>query len=76
MNDTPKEIKIVSGDGKDLEISPVYKHLPIQKPKSKDKKDVIIPKEKKQWVNHSLFNILYNIIQMYLLDVMYNSLVY
>ena len=48
MSDAPKEIKVVSGDGKDLEISPVYKHLSIQKPKSKDKKDVIVPEEKKK----------------------------
>ncbi len=50
MDDTPKQIEIVNGDGKDLDISPVYKHLSIQKPKSKDekKKEIIIPKEKKK----------------------------
>ena len=44
-----KEIKIVSGDGKDLEISKVYEHLPIEKPKINDKtnKNIVIPKEKK-----------------------------
>lgn len=50
MSDTPKQIEVVNGDGKDLEISPVYKHLPIQKPKTSEekKKDIIIPKEKKK----------------------------
>lgn len=50
MSDAPKEIKIVNGDGKNLEISPVYKHLSIQKPKAKNekKKEIIIPEEKKK----------------------------
>ena len=50
MEDAPKQIEIVNGDGKDLNISPVYKHLSIQKPKSKEekKKEIIIPKEKKK----------------------------
>lgn len=49
MSDEPKKIEIVNGDGKDLEISPVYNHLSIAKPKTKEekKKDIIIPKEKK-----------------------------
>ncbi len=49
-NQTPKEIEVVTGDGENLDISPVYKHLDIQKPKEKDekKKDIIIPKEKKK----------------------------
>lgn len=49
MSDEPKKIEIVSGDGKDLEISPVYNHLSIAKPKTKEekKKDIVIPKEKK-----------------------------
>ena len=41
-----KDIKIVSGDGKDLNISPVYDHIDIEKPKEKEKKDIIIPKDK------------------------------
>lgn len=49
MNEAPKQIKIVNGDGKDLEISPVYKHLSIEKPKTKEeKKKIIIPEEKKK----------------------------
>lgn len=49
-NQTPKEIEVVTGDGENLNISPVYKHLNIQKPKAKDekKKDIIIPEEKKK----------------------------
>lgn len=42
-----KKIEIVSGDGKDLKISPVYEHLEIEKPKKKEKQEVIIPKVKK-----------------------------
>ena len=50
MSDTPKQIKIVSGDGKELNISPVYEHLSIGKPKTKEekKKEIVIPKEKKK----------------------------
>ena len=45
-----KNIEIVSGDGKDLDISPVYNHIPISKPKTdkKNEKDIVIPKEKKK----------------------------
>lgn len=43
-----KNIKVVSGDGKDLDISPVSNHIPISKPKINDNnKKVIIPTEKK-----------------------------
>ena len=50
MNDKKnKEIKVVSGNGNDLNISPVYDHIDIEKPKDdKEKKKVIIPKEKKK----------------------------
>ena len=41
------KIEIVSGDGKDLDISPVYDHIDIEKPKDKDKKNIIIPDNKK-----------------------------
>lgn len=49
MSDEPKKIEIVNGNGKDLEISPVYKHLSIAKPKTKEekKKNIVIPEEKK-----------------------------
>ena len=32
-NKKNKNIEIVSGDGKDLDISPVSSHIPISKPK-------------------------------------------
>lgn len=50
MADEYKKIEVVSGDGSDLEISPVYKHLPLEKPKTTDKKKkkIIIPEEKKK----------------------------
>ena len=41
-----KNIEIVTGNGKDLDISPVYDHVIIDKPiSSEKKKNVIIPKE-------------------------------
>lgn len=44
-----KDIKIINGDGSDLNISPVYEHLNSAKPKTdKKKKDIIIPEEKKK----------------------------
>jgi hypothetical protein len=50
METTPKKIEIVNGDGKELEVSPVYEHLNIAKPKTNDEKkgkNIIVPKEKK-----------------------------
>lgn len=42
-----KDIKVVSGDGSNLDISPVYEHLNTGKPTSSDKKptNIVIPKE-------------------------------
>lgn len=43
-----KDIKIVSGDGSNLEISPVYDHINAGTPKSTNKpKNIVIPKELK-----------------------------
>ena len=36
MDKNQKPIEVVNGDGQDLEISPVYEHLTIGKPKTKD----------------------------------------
>lgn len=42
-----KEIEVVTGDGTNLEFSPVFEHLNVAKPKPKDendkKKKIIIP---------------------------------
>lgn len=48
-NDKKKDIQIVSGNGKDLNISPVYDNLDIAKPEEEtnSKKNIVIPKEKK-----------------------------
>jgi len=44
-----KEIKVVTGNGKDLDISPVYDHIKINKPNSREKKkDIVIPKSNKE----------------------------
>ena len=44
-----KNLEVVSGDGKNLDISPVYDHLNAGKPKSAESKptNIVIPKEKK-----------------------------
>ena len=46
-----KEIEVVTGDGTELEFSPVFEHLNAVKPKTKDekekKKNIIIPGLKK-----------------------------
>lgn len=39
MEETPKKITVVTGDGNDLEISEVREHLNVAKPKTKDNKD-------------------------------------
>ena len=43
-----KSIEVVSGDGSNLDISPVYDHLNASTPKSsKEKpKNIVVPKEK------------------------------
>lgn len=45
-----KEIEIVSGDGSELDISPVYEHINAAKPKNRNKKpkNIIIPGQKKE----------------------------
>lgn len=49
MSEEKKEIKIVTGNGKDLDISPVYDHIKINKPSSREKKkDIVIPKSNKE----------------------------
>ncbi len=46
-----KELEVVTGDGTNLELSPVFDHLNVAKPKPKDenekKKKIIIPEVKK-----------------------------
>lgn len=43
-----KKIEVISG-GNDLNISPVYDHINIERPKEeKEKKNIVIPKEKKK----------------------------
>ncbi len=44
-----KKIEVISGDGKNLNISPVYDHIDIERPKEKkENKKIVIPKEKKK----------------------------
>lgn len=40
-----KNIEIVSGDGSNLDISPVYEHISAGKPNSDKPKNIIVPKE-------------------------------
>ena len=46
--DEKKEIEIVSGDGSDLDISPVYDDINSLNPKKKNKDTIIIPKSNKE----------------------------
>ncbi len=52
MSEEPKKIEVVSGSGKDLEISSVSTHLTIAKPRIKDeeekKQEIVIPQVKKK----------------------------
>ena len=51
MSEEPKKIEVVSGNGKELEISDVSTHLSIAKPKVKNdnkKQEIVIPKVKKK----------------------------
>lgn len=43
-----KSIEVVSGDGSNLDISPVYDHLNASTPKSSEEKpkNIVIPEEK------------------------------
>lgn len=45
--DEKKDIQVVSGDGSNLEISPVYDHLNSSTPEAlgKKPKNVVVPKE-------------------------------
>ncbi len=44
--DKKKEIEVISGDGSEIDISPVYDHIILDKPNKKEKKDkIVIPKE-------------------------------
>ncbi len=48
MNEDKKKLEIVSGNGDDLEISPVYDHLNASKPDCHNRpKNIVIPKGKK-----------------------------
>ena len=44
-----KEIEVISGDGSNLDISPVYEHINAAKPKAQNKnpKNIIVPGKKK-----------------------------
>lgn len=44
-----RDIDVISGDGSEIEISPVYDHVILDKPNKKDKKEqIVIPKEIKE----------------------------
>lgn len=43
-----KEIEVINGDGTEIDISPVYDHIILDKPNKNEKKEkIVIPKEKK-----------------------------
>lgn len=48
MSNKGKDIKVVSGDGSNLEMSKVYDHISSLKPSFKNsKKKIVIPNDKK-----------------------------
>lgn len=49
MSEKPKKIEIVNGNGKELDISPVYEHIATDKPKSakKVKQEIVVPNSTK-----------------------------
>lgn len=55
MEENPKKIEVVSGNGENLNISQVSTHLSTMKPKIKDeddkKQEIVIPKAKKKTDN-------------------------
>ena len=44
--DDKKNIEVVSGDGSNLDISPVYEHLNAPKSSDEKPKNIVIPEEK------------------------------
>lgn len=46
-HEPPKNIEVVNGNGKDLDISDVSEYLEVEKPKEGKKGTIIIPEEKK-----------------------------
>ena len=48
MSDNNKGIQIITGDGSELNISPVYHHIKNvgQPKKKKNKNEIVVPKEK------------------------------
>lgn len=48
MSEKNKKIEIITDDSSNLVISPVYEHIKDVKPKITDKKNIIIPGEKKK----------------------------
>lgn len=49
MSEERKDIQIVSGDGSELNISPVYEHISAGKPKPTEHKEgIVIPEVKKK----------------------------
>lgn len=46
MENKDKKIEVITGNG-DLNISPVSDYIDIEKPEQKEKREIVIPKEKK-----------------------------
>lgn len=44
--DEKKKIEVVSGNGKNLDISPVSEYIEVEKPRDEKKENIIIPEEK------------------------------
>ncbi len=51
----PKKIEVITGDG-GLNISPVHKHLEVEKPKPKENRKIFIPEVKENPSNSNTEN--------------------
>ena len=52
-----KDLEVVTGDGSNLNISPVYEDINVARPQPQDKKpkNIVIPEEKKMLKNNTKF---------------------
>lgn len=50
MSENPKKIEVITGNGKELDISPVYEHIATDKPKSvkRAKQEIVVPNTKEE----------------------------
>lgn len=53
MSENNKKIEVITDDSSNLVISPVYEHIKDVKPKTTNKKNIVIPGSKKEQHNEN-----------------------